>query len=76
MTEASNQVVRKVSVQVVKREVEPRGAHGAATGGRASHYMGVLRVFDAEGREGNAFIGTPHSESDRAIAPAGGPLKH
>jgi L-alanine-DL-glutamate epimerase-like enolase superfamily enzyme len=75
MTEASNQIIRKVSVHVVKRDVEPMGAHGATAGARASHYMGVLRVFDGEGREGNAFIGAPHSESDRAIAPAGGPLK-
>jgi len=75
MSKPEGQVVRKVSVHVLKREVKPMGAHGVPAAGTAQCYMGVLRVFDAEGREGNAFIGAPHSESDRTIAPAGGPVK-
>ena len=75
MTKAEGQVVRKVSLHVLKREVRPMGAHGVPTDGQAHAFMGVLRVFDAEGREGNAFIGATHTESDRTIAPAGGPVK-
>jgi L-alanine-DL-glutamate epimerase-like enolase superfamily enzyme len=75
MSAPMRQVIKDVRVHVVRHEVAPLTQLGYASEQRTNIYLGVLRVFDAEGREGNSFIGLPISESDRTMVPAGGPLK-
>lgn len=75
MSKPASQTVREVRVHVVERQVAAVAAHGPLPAAAPSLYLGVLRVFDADGREGNSFIGAPSTRTDRAIRPAGGPLK-
>ncbi|MBM3505887.1 MAG: hypothetical protein FJX65_18755 [Alphaproteobacteria bacterium] len=75
MSAPLRQIIKDVRVHVVRHEVAPLATHGYMEKGRKTLYLGVLRVFDNNGLEGNACIGLPITESDRTIRPAGGPLK-